>query len=206
MDDLKKIVQHGYDTVSEVYREDDFIFYGTRYEKFFDILSPYIEEECRVLDLGCGCGIPVAQYFSLGYDVTGVDISEVQIERARKLVPDANFICTDMTQYNFKNESFDVILSFYTLFHIPLNEQLPFLRRITEWLSDEGLLVLTVGGSAWTGMKENWRGKEGVTMYWSQTDRDTYEQWLLDLGYEIIEDIFITHDTGGHNTFIARKL
>ncbi len=39
------------------------------------------------LDLGCGCGTPGARLLSERFRVTGVDISDVQIERARALVP-----------------------------------------------------------------------------------------------------------------------
>lgn len=206
MNHFKKIVQSGYDKVSEVYRKDDFVFKDTRYEVFFNALLPYMKQDFHILDLGCGCGIPVSQHFSSDYNVTGVDISEVQIQRAQRLVPNANFICADMTQCNFKNESFDVILALYTVFHLPLDEQFSFLKRITKWLKNDAILVITVGNSAWTGIQENWRGEKDVSMYWCQADRNTYEKWLLDLGYEMIKDIFIPHNEGGHNTFIVKKV
>jgi len=41
------------------------------------------DERARVLDLGCGNGVPVAKALAVGgHDVTGVDLSAVQVERA----------------------------------------------------------------------------------------------------------------------------
>ena len=46
--------------------------------------------------LTCGAGVPATRLLiDAGFVVTRVDISEVQIERARSLVPDATFICAD---------------------------------------------------------------------------------------------------------------
>ncbi|MCX5096466.1 class I SAM-dependent methyltransferase [Streptomyces sp. NBC_00365] len=55
-----------------------------------------------VLDLGCGSGVPVARALATaGHRVTGVDISEVQIRRAREFVPQAEFIRADATDLDF---------------------------------------------------------------------------------------------------------
>jgi len=53
------------------------------------VLGPLLPSGDMVLDLGCGCGIPVAQELAQHFQVTGVDLSEVQIARARQLVPQA---------------------------------------------------------------------------------------------------------------------
>ena len=41
----------------------------------------------RVLDLGCGAGVPIARRLAERYKVTGVDISERQIMLVRRNVP-----------------------------------------------------------------------------------------------------------------------
>ena len=55
-----------------------------------------------MLDLGCGNGVPVARELSARFAVTGVDLSPVQVERARALVPGARFVCADMTAVEFE--------------------------------------------------------------------------------------------------------
>jgi SAM-dependent methyltransferase len=114
-----------------------------------------------VLDLGCGCGVPVARRLSRRYDVTGVDLSPVQIARARDLVPRATFICADMATVEFPDERFDAITCFYALIHLPLEQQPPLLRSVRRWLRPGGIFMATVGSEAWTGYEQDWLGVDG---------------------------------------------
>lgn len=81
MTDPKAIVKRGYDQVSRAYRADDAD--DGQYAGWMDLLEARVAPPAKVLDLGCGCGVPVARRLSPRYDVTGVDLSPVQIERAR---------------------------------------------------------------------------------------------------------------------------
>ena len=93
-DDPREIVRRGYDAVSIRYDEH----YGGehKYQAWLTELRGLVPPGGAVLDLGCGSGMPVARDLAgAGYRVTGVDISEVQIRRARELVPNAAFVCAD---------------------------------------------------------------------------------------------------------------
>ena len=70
---------------------------GRGYFAWLEALTPLLQPGEAILDLGCGCGIPVAQELAQHFCVTGVDLSAVQIARARQLVPQATFLCADMT-------------------------------------------------------------------------------------------------------------
>src|SRR5258707_7294428 len=88
------LVRSGYNVLSRYYRGDDDPAH--EYDRWLAGLRDCLPEGGEVLDIGCGCGIPVARYLSAaGYRVTGVDISDVQVERARQLVPAATFIRAD---------------------------------------------------------------------------------------------------------------
>src|SRR5437867_9552734 len=92
--DPKAIVRDGYDRVSQSYRGDALeLDPQSGYAHWLRRLTPRIAPGARVLDLGCGNGIPVARELAERYRVTGVDLSPVQIDRARALVPDARFVC-----------------------------------------------------------------------------------------------------------------
>jgi SAM-dependent methyltransferase len=65
-----------------------------------------------------------------GYAVTGVDLSAVQVQRARRLVPGARFLLADATQVRFAAASFDAVVSLYALIHLPLDEQPGLAGRI----------------------------------------------------------------------------
>ncbi len=88
---MKELVRAGYDKISYAYRGDK--DEAGQYLSWLAELTPLLVPRSKVLDLGCGCGVPVAQELSKDFYVTGVDISPVQIERAKQLVPKAQFLC-----------------------------------------------------------------------------------------------------------------
>ena len=105
-EDPREVVRRGYDALSVRYDEE----YGgeTKYRAWLGELRERIPAGGTVLDLGCGSGIPVAWDLSeAGYRVTGIDISEVQIRRARELVPRAEFVRADITTAELDLGSFD---------------------------------------------------------------------------------------------------
>lgn len=136
---------------------------------------PLLAELCRrlpagggsVLDVGCGSGVPVARTLAdAGHRVTGIDLSEVQVRRARERMPHARFLHADATAADFEPASFDAVVCLFSLIHMPLPEQPPLLRRSAEWLRPGGLFVATTGHGAWTGVEETWLGG-GAPMWWA---------------------------------------
>lgn len=203
MDDPKAFVRRGYDILSRAYRKDDAP--EGEYAGWLDQLESRLAPGSRVLDLGCGCGIPVARRLARRYDVTGVDISPVQIARARELVPGPKFICADMTELRFEDESFDAIVSFYSLIHLPIAEQSALLRRIGAWLRPGGLFVATVANRAWTGVEKNWLGVEGGDMWWSHPDFRTFRRWIAAAGLRLESNTIVPEGDRGHRFLIALR-
>ncbi|MFZ5453141.1 MAG: class I SAM-dependent methyltransferase [Thermodesulfobacteriota bacterium] len=57
------------------------------------MLSGLPGQQKRVLDLGCGDGVPVCRFFAeQGHEVIGVDFSKSMIALAREKVPQAQFL------------------------------------------------------------------------------------------------------------------
>lgn len=208
MKNPKDIVKQGYDMVSYAYREDEPDTDSSAYRQYkdwVDELSEQLMAGNSVLDLGCGCGVPVAKLLAEKFNVTGVDISCVQIERAKKLVPNAAFICRDMCELDFAPESFDAVICLYAIIHVPIEEQQELLDKIYHWLKAGGYLLLVAGHTLWTGQESNWLGVEGGDMYWSQADRDTYVRWLESAGFRMLWDRFIPEDDSGHTLIFAKS-
>jgi len=76
-----------------------------------------IKVDDKVLDIGCGVGgtaMMIAKRY--GVSVVGLNINEMQIERARKSIQDANLddrikiVNGDFTNIPFPDESFDVVI------------------------------------------------------------------------------------------------
>jgi SAM-dependent methyltransferase len=203
IEDPKDVVRRGYDAVSRRY--DDAYGADTKYASLLDALLGRIPARSAVLDLGCGSGVPVARTLAAaGHRVTGLDISEVQIRRARERVPQAQFIHGDATAATFAPASFDAVVSLYALIHIPLAEQPLLLRQIAGWLRPGGWFLATTGHRAWTGSEDNWLGG-GAPMWWSHTDAATNRDWITQAGLTVERQEFVPEGDGGHALFWARR-
>jgi 2-polyprenyl-3-methyl-5-hydroxy-6-metoxy-1,4-benzoquinol methylase len=201
--DPRDIVRRGYDALSLRYRDDTEA--PEHYATWLAELRKRVPAGGAVLDLGCGCGVPLARDLAgRGYEVTGVDLSAVQIERARHLVPAARFLHADATQVRFPPASFDAVVSLYVLIHIPLDEQPPLLDRIGRWLRPGGWLLATTGHRAWTGTEDNWLGGE-VPMWWSHADAATYRTWIEHAGLTVVTQAVVPEGDSAHGLFWARR-
>ncbi|MEU3597302.1 class I SAM-dependent methyltransferase [Streptomyces sp. NPDC006798] len=201
--DPKDLVRRGYDAAATRYDEA----YGaeTKYQSLLGDLRRRIPAGGAVLDLGCGSGMPVAHALTAaGCRVVGVDISAVQIRRARERVPGAEFIHADATAVSFAPASFDAVVSLYALIHIPLAEQPPLLRKAAGWLRPGGCLVATTGHGEWTGTEENWLGS-GAPMWWSHADAATNREWLEQAGLVVERQEYVPEGDSGHTLFRARR-
>lgn len=202
MKESKEVVRNGYDQISYRYRDDAGQGLMSDYEEWLDEVVPSLETDSDVLELGCGCGLPVAKILAERFTYIGVDISQVQIKRARQLVPNGQFICSDMSTVRFESQQFAAIFSFYAIIHLPLEEQPTLIDRIGNWLKPGGYFMATVGYNAWTGVEEDWLG---APMYWSHADEDTYILWLKERGLELLWKRFIPEGSGGHTLLLTRR-
>ena len=203
MEDPKQVVRRGYDVLSRRY--DEATDAGSKYQDWIEELLARLDPGSRVLDVGCGSGEPVARALTgAGHHVTGVDISEVQISRARELVPDGEFIHADAMSLEFAGGSFDAVVSLYALIHLPLDEQPQLIARIATWLRPGGCFVCTTGHTAWTGTDDNWLDG-GAPMWWSHTDAATYRTWLTDAGLTTDTETFVPEGASGHTLYWTRR-
>ncbi|MGH3090292.1 MAG: class I SAM-dependent methyltransferase [Rubrobacteraceae bacterium] len=97
-------------------------------------LAERLPHGVSVLDLGCGAGVPATKRLAAKYSVTGVDISEKQLELARRNVPGACFLKADMTNLDFEPETFAAIVAFVSIIHVPREEHRALFGGIHRWL------------------------------------------------------------------------
>lgn len=100
----------------------------------------------RVLDVGCGSGGDLFHLLRLGFDpanVTGIDIREQGIARARRLYPQIRFVVGDASAMDFADGSFDLVWEstmFVTLADPKLSAQIA--REMVRVCTPEGYLLL----------------------------------------------------------------
>jgi len=185
--EARRLVREGYDRASRAYRGDDADLEMSGYGHWLRRLARRIEPGARVLDLGCGNGVPATRELARRYVVTGVDLSPVQVGRARVLVPGATFVCADMAEVEFADGAFDAIVAFFSIINVPVEEHPALFARLARWLAPGGWLLATVGRDPWTGIEPDFRGA-GVPMFWSHADLGAYRRWLAEAGFTIAEE------------------
>jgi SAM-dependent methyltransferase len=163
--DPKRIVAEGYDAMAERYLAWSDLRPSAIRLRYLAVAQDLLPRGSEVLELGCGAGIPMTAALAQGRTVTGVDLSATQLEMARRNVPAATFIQADMTELAFESATFDAVVAFYSLTHVPRDEQGGLLARIRDWLRPGGLFLASMGADDEPGdVEADWLG---VDMYFS---------------------------------------
>jgi SAM-dependent methyltransferase len=180
--DFRETVRKGYDAIAERYLAG-----RRRDSEDVRLLGEFMQRlpaGAQVLDAGCGAGVPVSQMLSERFELIGVDFSEAQIGLARKHVPNANFICKDMTDLDFPDNTFDGICSYYAIIHIPREEHRSLIANFWRMLKPGGLALLCLGAEP---LVDDFHDEFlGTRMYWSHYDAETYLGMLKECGFSII--------------------
>lgn len=101
-----------------------------------------IKEGKKVLDVGCGTGVLFDFYRQRKAIVTGIDISDKMIEKAKENYPLANFIVADAEEFNTKKR-FDAIVVYNAFPHFSHPQQL--IENLSGLLKKGGYLTIAHG-------------------------------------------------------------
>ena len=179
----KALVEEGYDRVADAYSHLEGDSKWPRMKWLGKVLAR-LNPGSEVLDLGCGSGDPADIEIARLHRITGVDISNVQVELARQNVPHGKFIHGDLGALDFPDKSFDAVVSFYTLEHLPREEHGEILKRIHRWLRPGGLLLFSQEAGNMNDVTGQWLG---VSMFISVFDPETMRRVVQDTGFELAE-------------------
>ncbi|MBI4202716.1 MAG: class I SAM-dependent methyltransferase [Chloroflexi bacterium] len=208
---MQDLVRAGYDAIAEQYlaaRPRD----GADMALLED-LAARLSPGAHILDAGCGAGVPVAQRLAQRFAVTGVDLSQAQVDLARRLVPAASFLCGDMTRLSFPAASFDAVVSFYAVIHVPREQHRDLLLNFHRMLKPGGLLLVTMGRSDAPGDTDN--DFFGAPMYWSHYDAPTNQRLAGACGFQVLQAVMVPEtlppphgspqEPGAHLFLLAQK-
>jgi cyclopropane fatty-acyl-phospholipid synthase-like methyltransferase len=203
--DYRPLVRDTYDQIAYEYNSARVAETAGELAPLLDVLAA----GSGVLDLGCGAGVPITRTLARMYDVVGVELSGNQIALARRQVPGARLVQADMARCAFPPATFDAVVSFYAIFHLPLSEHAPLIARISTWLKPGGYLMATFTPNRDEGYTEDFFGAE---MYWSNLSLPEYRAVLEANGFDILGDRILGHgysdETAGaesHPLIFARK-
>jgi len=186
--DPKRVVEAGYDLIGDRYRN---VYLAhpvpALREEYLALLLDRLEPGSNVLEIGAGSGIPVTRDLARKHHVTGVDISGGQVERARRQVPAATFIKGDIMGLDFPVATFDAVVSFYAILHIPRDEHHELLERVFHWIRPLGWLLVNLAAGDDPGTVYAAEGGFfGVSMYFSHFTADHNEAMVRNTGFEVV--------------------
>jgi len=122
-------------------------FANTYYLAYRD-LPPILAEHVtgtRALDFGCGTGRSTRFLRKLGFDVTGVDVSEDMLRIARALDPPGDYRCLPGDNFDEAElGAFDLVLSAFTFDNIPGPMKTRIFRALAKLLTPNGTMVSLV--------------------------------------------------------------
>lgn len=98
----------------------------------------------RALDVACGEGRNAVWLAERGWDVTGVDFSDVALAKAQELARlrevEARWVQADLLDYRPEPRAFDLALVFYL--QVPAAERREILRAVADGVAPNGTLLL----------------------------------------------------------------
>lgn len=161
---------------------------ATTVYRFLSILSASLESgrsvrEKKILDCGAGGPVPpLAIFAEQGMDAFGIDISEKQVEQARRFVDQTSLPIHlqtgDMRRIPYDDETFDYVYEHYSMCHLS--------KADTAVAIGEMRRVLKPGGGAFLGVvsRDCWP----LSSYGEE--RSPGERWMIEGGEERCHSLF----------------
>jgi SAM-dependent methyltransferase len=189
------VVARGYDAVAERYAE---LESGTPWPRlrWLDDLLGRLPAGARVLDLGCGNGLPAGARIAERHRLTGVDVSPRQVALARENVPAGAFAAGDILLLRYPVAEFAAVTAFYTFDHLPRERLAEMFGLIHGWLQESGLLLFCVEIEDLPGVVGEWLG---TPMFFSSYEPDTTRRLVDEAGFDIVRDEVETQREGDHD-------
>ncbi|MCH2183016.1 MAG: class I SAM-dependent methyltransferase [Mariniblastus sp.] len=183
-------VHYGRDT-GTVYEQDYHAHYAKRIpgKKMTAMIrlgaaARYLPARPRILDVGCSVGATLRSAGELGWDASGVDISQAAVDFCRRDGLDAYKV--DGFELPFDDDTFDLVTNWHVIEHLP-----DVMEAVAEWrrvLKPGGILMLETPASNFYKAKK--MGLEHAK-FWPPDhlytfNRDNLSSMLDQAGYEML--------------------
>lgn len=168
---------------------------------YLNLILDTVGSTGTVLDLGCGTGEPLAQFFiKKGFKVTGVDGSQKMIELWKKRFPHERWIVSDMLDINL-NEQFDIVLAWHSFFHLDHDSQRRMFKIFESHTKPGGILAFTSGVEE----GEVWGENGGEQLYHASLSTQEYEKLLSASSFNVLTHKIEDPDCGDATIWVTQK-
>lgn len=104
-------------------------------------------ENSRVLDLGCGTGLELEEYYKVcpSAKVVGIDLSRGMLSALKNKLPDKDITCIRGSYFDVPlgQDVFDAAVSVESLHHFTQQEKVPLYAKLLAALKENGYFILT---------------------------------------------------------------
>ena len=168
-------------------------------KKWIDRFIACLPSGGEVLDLGCGSGVPIAQYLlEQNFQVTGVDAAPAMVNISASRFPQGKWIVMDIRSLSLSHR-FDGIAGWDSFFHLDPAEQRAALKVFCRHLKQNGALLLTIGHKA----GEVLGIVDGQQVYHASLDPAEYQEILTSAGFAKVTVELRDKDCDYHSLLLA---
>ena len=168
-------------------------------KKWIDRFIACLPPGGEVLDVGCGSGIPIAQYLlKQNFQVTGVDAAPAMVKISSSRFPQGKWLVMDIRSLHLP-QKFDGIVGWDSFFHLDQAEQRLALDVFCRHLKQNGALLLTIGDKP----GEVLGTVDGQQVYHASLDPTEYKEILTSAGFTDVTMVLCDKDCGDHSVLLA---
>jgi SAM-dependent methyltransferase len=154
-----------------------------------------------IVDIGCGCGEPIARYLiEAGYELTGVDSSPTMIGLCKRRFLNETWVAADMRSL-FLGRQFNGILAWDSFFHLRQDDQRKMFPIFRRHAAPKATLMFTSGPRADVAMGTY----QGEPLYHASLAPDEYRVLLNEHGFDVVSYVPEDPGCGRHTIWLARR-
>lgn len=167
---------------------------------YLEMVASALPDNASILDLGCGTGFPVADYFmKSGHNVTGIDGSEVMIQKCRQRYPSGDWRLEDMRQVDL-GQKFNAIIAWDSFFHLPHDDQRAMFSIFKAHAKQGAMLLFTSGPKHGEVISQ----MQGYDFYHASLSEEEYRKLLVEHDFEEVLYKAEDKDCGEHTVWLAK--
>ena len=187
-DQMFKDIQSSYDRIAAEYarRISGELEHKPLDRQLLDRFAERIQGLGPVCDLGCGPGHVARYLHERGVRVTGMDLSALMVEQARRLNPSMDFRQGNLLSLDIEDGAWGGIVAFYSIIHVPRTEIADALAEMRRVLRPGGLLLLAFHVGDETVHLDEWWGQR-VSLDFQFLRPEEMADFLRSAGFEVEE-------------------
>jgi len=192
IDKINELTITAYDKTAVKYHEhfkDEIV--QKEYDRvLLDRLSGMLQPNSSICDAGCGPSGHIGKYLcDKGHSIVGIDISPTCIDIAAAYNPQMTFKVMDIMDTDFEDNSFDAIISYYSIIYTPKNYVENIFLEFNRILKKNGKLLVVVKKGITEGIiDDEWY--EGNKVYFTHFMENDIKEYLDHCNFSI--DFFHT--------------